>query len=368
MRISLISLLILPLLAGSCSSCTRSEGKTAAEAAPQHFELSATMQRELQLAPVTLEPVRDELNLTGVISSDEDKTVKVSPLAGGVVEDLTVELGDYVKQGQVLAVIRSGEAVELATAGSQAAAALTAVARNYTATEDMYHAGLAAERDLVSARQELVRAQNEVAKNRKQLSLYRIDGDGRYRVTAPISGFIIDKNVSNGSQFRAESVGNLFTIADLREVWILANVFESDISKVRVGYAMAVRTLAYPDRVFRGQIDKVFNVLDPDSKVMKVRVRLANPDYALKPQMYAQITMTNTEPGPPMLAVPSQALIFDKNRHFVLVYHSPTRIDTREVRVARTVGDVTYLAGESVAAGEQVIVRNQLLIYDQIND
>lgn len=367
MKTSALSLLLaLPLLAASCSSCTRSEGKNT-EPAEKAFVLSATMQREIKLAPVAQQPVRDELSLTGVISSDEDRTVKVFPLAGGVVEDLHVELGDHVTKGQVLAVIRSGEAVELETSNAQASAGLTAARRNYEATQDLYKAGLAAERDLVSARQDMLKAQAEATKNTKQLSLYHISKDGHYTITAPISGFIIDKNVSNGTQFRADNIGNLFTVADLSDVWILANVFESDISKVRVGYDVAVKTLAYPDRVFHGQIDKVFNVLDPDSKVMKVRVRLENPDYALKPQMYAQIAVTNTEAGHTMLAVPSEALVFDKNRHFVLVYHDPAHIDVREVQVFKTVGDVAYLT-DGVKEGERVITKNQLLIYDQFND
>jgi membrane fusion protein, heavy metal efflux system len=359
-------LLSLAPVALSCSSCTRSNGEARPEV-NKPFALSALMKRELEVKPAQLQPVRDELSLTGMITSNEDRTVKVFPLAGGVVEQLSVELGDHVTKGQVLAVVRSGEAAGYESDAVATEATVNAARKNYEATQDLFKAGLASERDLVSAREDLKKAQAEAQRSRKQMSVYNVDKDGRYTVTAPLDGIIIDKNVTTGMQFRADNVGNLFTIANLSDVWIIANVFESDISKVAPGYTAHVRTLSYPDRVFEGKIDRVFNVLDPDSKVMKVRIRLDNPGYLLKPQMYAQITVTNTEAGAPMLAIPAKALVFDKNRNFVMVYRTDSDISTREVRVEKTVGDVAYIRS-GLQPGEEVLTRNQLLIYDQLND
>ncbi|UOQ73146.1 efflux RND transporter periplasmic adaptor subunit [Hymenobacter cellulosilyticus] len=357
---------LLPLaLSLALTGCSQSE----AEVQPKPeagFSLSDTMLRELKTDTVRAEPVRNELTLSGQIATDGDKTAKVFPLVGGVVEDLRVELGDYVQKGQVLAIIRSGEIADLQNQGSAAGTDLDIARKNLEVLEDQYQAGLASERDVTLARKELQKAQGNVGKSRKQLGVYGVSADGKYTIKAPISGFITEKNVTENMQYNDDNVSNFFTIANLDEVWIMANVFESDIAKVKEGYAADVTTLSYPDQHFTGKIDKGFNVLDPDSKVMKVRVKLANPGYLLKPEMYAQIKVLNTE-NRKMLAVPAQAVIFDKDRNYVMVYKNRQQVETREVKVDKTVGEVSYLTS-GVQAGDVIIAKNQLLVYNELNN
>jgi cobalt-zinc-cadmium efflux system membrane fusion protein len=356
-----ISLTLLAALA--LAGCQKNELK---EDKPEAFRLSDTMMKQLVLDTVRLRPVQDELTFSGQVISNGDKTAKVFPLVGGVVEDLRVELGDHVEKGQLLAVVRSGEIADIQNQSGAAGTDLAIARKNLAVAEDQYAAGLASERDVVLAREEARKAAGNVNKSRKQLGIYGVTEDGRYALRAPISGFITEKNVTESMQYNDSNVDNFFTIANLDQVWVMANVFESDIAKVKVGYEADVTTLAYPDKHFRGRIDKVFNVLDPESKVLKVRVRLDNPGYLLKPEMYAQIRVLNTE-ARKMLTIPAQAVIFDKNRNFVMVYHDPRHIDTRPVEVAKTVGETSYVQS-GLQAGEQVIAKNQLLVYDELND
>ena len=324
------------------------------------------MLRELELDTARLRPVQDELTLSGQINTDGDKTVKVYPLVGGVVEKLNVQLGDKVSKGQVLAVIKSGEIANVQNETTAATSDLDIARKNLAVAEDMFKAGLSSERDVVLARAEVTKARGTVGKNRKQLSVYGVNADGMYTIKAPISGFITEKNATEHEQFNNDNVSNLFTVSNLNDVWIMANVFESDISKVREGYAADVTTLSYPDKHFRGHIDKVFNVLDPDSKVMKVRVRLENPGYLLKPEMYAQVRVLNTEAAKE-LAIASKAVIFDKDRNFVMVYKDKSHVETRPVVLTKTVGNVSYVKS-GLQAGERIIAKDQLLVYDELND
>jgi cobalt-zinc-cadmium efflux system membrane fusion protein len=357
---------LLPLaLSVTLAGCSYKEAETAPKA-EAGFSLSDTMLRELHIDTVRTQPVRDELTLSGQIATDGDKTVKVYPLVGGVVEQLSVELGDHVTKGQVLAVIKSGEIADLQNQSSSAGTDLDIARKNLQVAEDQYAAGLASERDVTLARKELQKASGNVGKTRKQMSVYGVSADGTYELRAPISGFITEKNVTDHMQFNADNVGNLFTVSDLDDVWIMANVFESDISKIKEGYAADVTTLAYPDKHFTGHIDKVFNVLDPESKVMKVRVRLKNPGYLLKPEMYAQIKVENTE-DQQMLAVPAKSVVFDKDRNFVMVFKDRRHVETREVKLAKTVGEVSYVQA-GLHDGERIIGQNQLLVYDELND
>ncbi|UOQ53945.1 efflux RND transporter periplasmic adaptor subunit [Hymenobacter cellulosivorans] len=358
---------LLPFaLSLTLAGCSQHEAdvKPTAEAG---FSLSDTMLRELKIDTVHAQTVRNELTLSGQIATDGDKTAKVFPLVGGVVEDLRVELGDYVQKGQVLAIIRSGEIADLQNQSSAAGTDLDIARKNLQVLEDQYQAGLASERDVTLARKELQKAQGNVGKSRKQMGVYGVSADGKYTIKAPISGFITEKNVTENMQYNDDNVSNFFTIANLDEVWIMANVFESDISKVKEGYAADVTTLSYPDQHFTGKIDKVFNVLDPESKVMKVRVRLQNPGYLLKPEMYAQIKVENTSGNQKMLAVPAKAVVFDKDRNFVMVFKDRSHVETREVKVAKTVGETSYVQS-GLQDGERIIAQNQLLIYDELND
>ncbi len=127
-----------------------------------------------------------------------------------------------------------------------------------------------------------------------------------------------------------------------------------------------VITLSYPDKTFHGKVDKIFNIIDPDTKAMKVRIKLKNPDFLLKPEMKATIKLSH-EQNEKMLAVPSSAVVFDKSKNFVMVYKSRSDIETRKVEVYRQVGDITYISS-GVSEGEKVITTNQLQVYDALND
>ena len=359
--------LLLTLGLGACSKSSETANAEEIKTAKK-FALSPQTLKELAFDTVRLEPVRSEQSFSGQVVTNGDKTAKIFPLVGGIVEKLNVELGDHVTKGQVLAVVRSGEIADVQNQNSTAGTDLAIAQKNLSVAEDQFKAGLAAERDVVLAREELRKAQSNLGKTNKQLGIYGVSQDGHYVIKSPISGFITDKNVTQGMQYTNANTDadGFFTIADLDQVWVLANVFESDIANVKLGYQADITTLSYPDKHFHGVVDKVFNVLDPDSKALKVRIRLPNPDYLLKPEMYAQVHILNTE-SQKELAVPANSVIFDKDQHFVLVYKSPTQVDTRPVKVVKTVGDVSYVSGD-LKAGEVIVTKNQLLVYDELND
>jgi cobalt-zinc-cadmium efflux system membrane fusion protein len=143
-------------------------------------------------------------------------------------------------------------------------------------------------------------------------------------------------------------------------------VNESDIPLVKVGYSASVATLSYPDQVYIGKIDKIFTEIDPDTKAMKVRVRIPNANYQLKPEMNATVNVAYSEQDQ-MIAIPSSSVIFDKSKNWVMIFKSRTNIETRLVEVYRQLGDVTYIS-QGLSKGEKVISKNGMLIYDALND
>jgi cobalt-zinc-cadmium efflux system membrane fusion protein len=343
-----------------------SDGHTEEKKTEAPFCLSDTLKSQLALDSVKMGPVRDELKLSGKITYNEDKIVKVFPLVGGTVEDLKVELGDYVQRGQVLAIIRSGEIADFENQLISAQSNLSVAHKNLDVAEDMFTTGLTAEKDVVAARKELQKAEGELKRIQEVLRIYGVGKGSVYSVKSPISGFVVEKNATENMQFRSENIGNLFTISDLDEIWTMANVYESDISKVKLGYEAEITTLSYPNEVFHGKIDKIFNALDPTNRVMKVRIKMQNKDYRLKPEMFTNVTLRFAE-DQHMLQIPVNSVIFDKNRNYVMVYHDPCSIETRKIEVEKTAGNLSYIRS-GLKPGEKVMSRNKMLVYDALND
>ena len=237
--------------------------------------------------------------------------------------------------------------------------------KNLEKTKDMFKSGLASLTDSISAEASYRQAQSELNRVQRVLKINGNSTQGEFEIKAPISGFLVEKNVNNNTTIRADNASNLFTISDLKNVWVWANVYESNINAIRMGDIVNVTTLSYPDRVFKGKVDKIMNVLDPTNKVMKVRVSLGNPDYALKPQMFASVTVTNPE-NKQSICISSHALIFDHSQYFVLVYKGKDDVRITPVTVISSIGDKTYISA-GVNEGDKIIASQSILIYEALN-
>ena len=311
-------------------------------------------------------PVTNEIVLTGKITFNQDKVVKVFPLVGGHIETVKADLGDYVQKGQTLAVIRSGEMADVAQQAVAAKGQLAVAQKNNQVTEDMAKGGLSSQRDVVAAREQLQAAKGEVDRVNERRSILGGSGSSAYIVKAPVSGFVVEKTASPGMELRSDDPENLFTISNLDRVWVIANVYESDLANVREGDLARITTLSYPDRVYQGRIDKVFNVLDPESKTEKVRITLLNRDNTLKPEMFANVSVQYAGKDR-RVAIPARAIVFAESRNFVVIVNARNQPVVREVNVFKTIGTTTYLTS-GVKAGERVVTQNQLLIYTALGN
>lgn len=359
------SILPLLLIAGAMlfQACGSQEQKPVAE--KEKYVLPDTIARSLKIDTVTLSQLVNAITLTGKVGSDEDHVVPVNSMVSGIIQDVKVMLGDYVNQGQTLALVRSSEIAGYSNDLVNAQTNLRLAQTNLQKTKDLYKSGLASMTDSLNAEIQVQQANSELSRVNAVLKINGAGTQGEFVVKAPISGFIVQKSAINNMAMRADNSASLFTISDLKTVWIQANVYESNIGLIKQGENVDVTTLAYPGRVFKGKIDKVMNVLDPSSKVMKVRVVLPNPGYVLKPEMYASITVSDKE-NKQCLSVPSQALIFDHSQYYVLVYNSKADIKITPVQVLNTVGDRTYLAS-GVNDGDKVVGSQAILIYNALN-
>jgi cobalt-zinc-cadmium efflux system membrane fusion protein len=338
----------------------------APEAVPSGFVLSETMLKEMKTVPTQETEVVTELGVTGRVSFNEDRVSRVFPLTGGFVQELRVELGDFVQKGQVLAIVRSPEIAgytkeEIAASGrKKTAEKRLAVAR------ELFESGLISELEFLDAKREWDEALGEFERIEDVMDMYGVSNGAFYPIKSPVSGYIIEKSIALNMEIRTEDISPAFVVGSLDEVWVLADIFESDIARIPIGSSVEISTLAYPDRVFSGRIDKIFNMLDPASKTMKARIVLDNEDLLLKPEMFASIRVLLPE-GRQMLSVPAGAVIFDKDKHFVMVLAANQEVQTRVVEVECENSNSVYVRS-GLQSGDLVIVKNQLLMYDALND
>lgn len=356
-------LLVTSILIVTFYSCTEKKKK---EEVVSTFVLSDVMLSTTQTAPAKLVPLKNELSFYGKITADNNKLIEIYPIVGGNVMKVNVELGDYVTKGQVLASIRSTEVASFEKDLIDAKNDVLVAKNSVKVAQELFEGKLNSERDVLEAKSQLEKAETELHRINEIYSIYNIKKGAFYNVLAPISGFIIQKNINQDMLLRSDRTDNIFDIAQINEVWAIANVNETDINQVRLGEEASVTTLSYKDKVFKGKVDKIFNIIDPETKAMKVQIKLNNPDYLLKPEMRANIKLSYNE-DKSVLAIPSSAIIFDKNKNFVMVFKDRNNIETRQVEVIRQVGDVSYLSA-GLKADEKVMITNGLLVYNALNN
>jgi len=360
MKNNTIILFAALIFLGACSKDKKEKDQVNA------FRLSDTMLSKCEFYQADEKEVKNELRLFGKIQADNNKEAHVYSIVGGNVTKINVELGDYVKKGQVLAVIRSGEVAGYERDRLDAYGNVALAEKNLQVAKDLFKGKLSSEKDVIAAQRDLERQQAELSRINEIFSIYNLKNGSLYNITASMNGFIINKDINLNEQIRPDKSDILFSIAEINEVWAMANVNESDIPLVKVGFSASVATLSYPDNVYIGKIDKIFTEIDPETKAMKVRVRIPNNDYKLKPDMNATVNVAYSEHDK-MIAVPSSSVIFDKSKNWVMIFKSRTNIETRLVEVYRQLGDVTYTS-HGLSKGEKVISKNGMLIYDALND
>jgi len=331
--------------------------------------ISDTMAAHVTIDSVQLGTMSDELKLSGEINFDDKKVTRVFAFSSGQVIKVNVSLGDRVSRGQVLAVIKSadiaGNYSDLAVAGND-----VAIAKKQMDNEaSLFKNGIASEREYTEARENYQRALTSENKIKAQIAINgggKTTANGVFTITAPQSGYVVEKKINEGAFIRNDAGDNLFTIGDISDVWVWANVYETDIAKVKQGYQAAITTLAYPDTVFYGKVNEVYNVLDPVTKVMKIKIKLPNPRQLLKPEMFANIAILNEEGGKGLF-IPKEAVLPVDGKNYVVLYHSDCDLKVQEVQLIKTENGKTFIKS-GLKAGDKILCSNQVLYFKALTE
>ncbi len=329
------------------------------------FRVTDSLINSLLIDTVKEASALSQITLTGSIAPDENKMVKVFPMVSGVAQDVHVQLGDIVQKGQTLAIMRSAEMAGFTKDYITSEADIRNTKRIMESTQDLYKSGLASQKDLEQAQSDYQKAVAEGKRAGAVISINKSNANG-YQVKTPLSGYVVEKNLTNNTQVRADNSQNLFTIADLSTVYVLVNVYESDISKIQTGDPVKITTLSYPDKTFEGKIDRIDNMLDPDNKVMHARIKINNPGNLLKPGMFANV-LIKAKSGEDLPEVSSQALVFDNDKNYVIVVDGKAKVHIQQIEIAKTVEDRAYIK-KGLKPGDRVIASRQVYLYESLKD
>ena len=344
-------------------SCHHTE--SADDQKEQKFQVTDTLLRSLLIDTVKEASALSQINLTGSIAPDENKTVKIFPMVSGVAHDVNVQLGDIVSKGQTLAIMKSAEMAGFTKDYISAEADLRSAKRTFESTQDLYKSGLASQKDFEQAQSDYQKAVAENKRAGEVVGINKSNAEG-YLVKSPISGFVIEKNLTDNTQVRADNGTNLFTIADLSDVFVLINIYESDISNIQTGDPVKITTLSYPDKVFDGKIDKIYDMIDPDDKVVKARVKIANPGARLKPGMFASVTI-KAKSGENLPVINTRALIFDNDKNYVVVVDGKAHCRIQQVDIAKKVEDRAYIRS-GLKPGDRIVASRQVYLFESLKD
>jgi cobalt-zinc-cadmium efflux system membrane fusion protein len=333
-------------------------------------------QGQIKVEPVVLRPLSSKIITAGRIAFDDLKVAHVFSPVTGRVTAIEADLGHKVQKGQALAIIDSPDLGAAYSDLLKAQADLTAAQHDVERQRELaaVHATSAAQ--LEQSEDNFGKVQAEMQRAELKIKLLRATkGDvvnQRYVLRSPIDGEVVGRNVNPGAEVQgmlsgANVANELFTVGSIDQVWLLGDLYESDLGKVKTGDKVEIKTVSYPDS-FHGVVDYVSQTLDPVTRTTRLRATIENADHRLKPEMYVTAIVNLGERS--ALAVPRTALLRLQDQWIVFVQAGRTemgllRFVPRAVKIGDDEGDLVEIT-QGLEVGEQLVTQGAILLSSQV--
>ena len=350
------------LIALALMACSKKETEEHPhEAAEEHAENETIVtltehQRfhiRLEIALVKESSVPISLTLPGKVMLNERRRTEITARLSGRVDKVSAFAGERVVGGQMLAQIFSQDFLTMQMEYLQAAERAQRLGgeNNDLST---------AKTILLSARKKL-----EVA-GLSENDLHQLEAAKEpmdfLPVRASFAGAVLNTEIMQG-QF-VEPGAHLFEIADLSTLWVLADIYEQDLSRVHKGMKAHVEVTPYPREMFPATVTEIFDVVDAQTRTVKARLEVKNPSGKLKPEMFASVHLT-TELGGNTIKVPAGAILGETEKHFIFVAVNDSTFEKREVRTGAETRDIVEVL-DGLATGERIVVRGGFFLKSEL--
>jgi cobalt-zinc-cadmium efflux system membrane fusion protein len=350
------------------------------------IKLAPEQRQEITVEVAQKHAVQGAVKSPGKIAFNANQISPVLPQFSGKIVKLNAEIGNTVRAGQVLGVIETPDIVQPQADFQQSLAnlrtaqtSLEKAVRTRERSERLAQAEAIARReaedariDEAHAREDLARAQQAVAAAKSKLQtlhfseaeIKTLESGGKVLsrevpLVAPIAGTIVDRKAGLG-QIVQPGGDALFQIANLSTIWVNAEVYEDQLSKLRVGLPVTVETAAYPNERFTARVDQIGSTVDADKHTVAVRCVTSNVGGKLKPGMFVTVSLggvSNAE----VITVPATAIVTNGSKRLVFVETEPNRYEKREIVTGdEQNGEVIVKSG--LNEGERIVVKGGLLL------
>jgi membrane fusion protein, heavy metal efflux system len=368
---ALAALVLAAASTTACSPKTDSAPPSASDA-PSNIKLTSAQREHVHLYTVASTQFRKTVAATGTVDFDNEQATSVLAPFSGPVSRLLVSLGEHVKQGQPLAVVNSPDFATAISAYRKAISTAQTARRLADLDKDLVeHNGVSkreadqaesdaanAEADREAALQSLVSLQvpaQAIKDIQEGRPVSRIDGV----IRAPIAGTVVEKLITPGQLLQAGTTP-CFTVADLSRVWVMTQIFGSDLESVRVGDQADVVT-GIGSAKFSGIVDNISALVNPDTRSVVARVVVKNPGDSLKKQMYVHVLIQAHQESSGLLVPVSAILRDDENLPFVYLAQPDSSFTRQHVTLGNRTGD-QYDIAEGLKSDDQIVVEGGLFV------
>ena len=360
------------------SSCGKGDQPPISNAATSPLQISgsATEARtRVETTLVELGSGAHELSLAGKVAYGEDRYSRISsPLQGRVLE-VRAHLGERVQAGSVLLVLDSQEIAQAYSEYVKEDSDLQYATRARELAKDLYDNKALPLKDLKQAENELIKARAEFRRAKERLLSLRVPAQelekpldrqkitSRFEMKSPLTGIVVERNVTPGQSIGGDSGQVVFTVADLDMLQVVADVYERDLALVKEGQFAKVSVEAYPDVSFPATVATIGDVVDQASRTIKLRAWVNNKDHRLKPEMFARLHIQVGESNP-LLMIPREAVLEMDGKQFVYVVEGADQYVKREVKVSTISPDQVRVL-EGLTSGQRIVTKGAVLIKGQ---
>jgi cobalt-zinc-cadmium efflux system membrane fusion protein len=357
------------------SACSRltDEPAAAAQSSERSRDFVRLDPKSPRLDFIKVEVVKEsdgagKISLPGRVTFDEDHTQRVASPIDGRALSILVKLGDKVRAGQPLVELSSPQVGLIQADAQKALSDLSVAEKGSERVHKLQAIGAASEKDVAQTEGDYKKAKSDYGRAEAQLKSMGISASDpavNVALRAQIPGVIVDRNVLVGQELRSDGAAPLLTISSLDTMWVLADAYEQDLGLVTQGAKVTIRVPAYPSETFSGKVGHIGEVVDPNTRTVKIRCVVDNPGHRLKSEMFAKIDV-ETPRGAKLIAVPSKAVLNDGDKAMVIVATEGNIFRTRIVQVGPEVDDsIRIVAG--LTPGEKIVTSGAIFMKQEID-
>ena len=294
--------------------------------------------------------------LTGKITYNENVTSRISsPVAGRVVSS-PLPLGSIIETGANLLELDSPDVANAESDFAKAQADLILAKKNHIRQQELFAGKATSQKELERSQDDFNAANSEVERAKDRLKNLHIDAnqnDGRFKLRSPISGIIVEKDVTLGFEVRPDRETPLFVVSDTKKLTLQLAIFEVNLSKIKVGQALSISVPAYPNKSFPATVKYIGQILDEKTRSIQVRCDLPNSEGLLLPGMYATINV-NSDPTDKAIVIPLTAVFTEGDSDYVFIALDENNYQQREVDINLRLKDKAIVS--------QGLQENELLV------